>query len=310
MYTSRTYQVGTSTSSLVFGDITTSNADVLVSSDDSYLTMGGGVSAAILRAAGESLLLEVAKKVPASLGEVVVTGAGSLKAKHVFHAITIGGGKATAGDIVTSATRRAIALLKALGLSSIAFPAIGAGVAGLSYEDVAVSMAETLVYELSQSPEPLSVAIYLFDRYGRMRVLSTYVRFFEEIASRTRGLIGAKTQPRTIRQARVKRSSDAKRKTAALAERSLTLATSADLDKERQASEGRLAQYGVALARSDIRKAESRLKVIQQERVRLLSTVSSQPSKAVSVFVSYSHVDETLRKELGKRLSVLDVKES
>jgi len=305
MYPSRTYQVGTSTLSLVFGDITTSNADVLVSSDDSYLTMGGGVSAAILRAAGESLLLEVAKKVPANLGEVVVTGAGSLKAKHVFHAITIGRGKATAGDIVTGATRRAIALLKALGLSSIAFPAIGAGVAGLSYEDVAVSMAETLVYELSQSPEPLSVAIYLFDRYGRMQPID-YVRFFEEIASRTRGLIGAKTRPRTIQQPRVKRSSDAKRKTAALAERSLTLATLADLDKERQALEGRLAQYGVALARSDIRKAESRLKVIQQERVRLLSTVSSQPSKAVSVFVSYSHVDEMLRKELGKHLSVLE----
>ena len=166
MQSSRTYQVGASTLSLVFGDITSSDADVLVSSDDSYLTMGGGVSAAIRRAAGESLLLEVAKKVPATLGEVVVTGAGSLKAKHIFHAITIGSGNPSAGDIVNGATRHAIALLRALGLSSIAFPAIGAGVAGIPYEEVAINMAATLVDELSQLSAPLSVTIYLFDRYG------------------------------------------------------------------------------------------------------------------------------------------------
>ena len=52
--TKRTYQVGASTLSLEFGDITGSKADVLVSSDDSYLTMGGGVSAAIRRAAGQA----------------------------------------------------------------------------------------------------------------------------------------------------------------------------------------------------------------------------------------------------------------
>jgi hypothetical protein len=76
----RTYQVGPSTLSLEFGEITTSTAAVLVSSDDSYLTMGGGVSAAIRRAAGQGILLEVAKKIPAKLGDVVVTGAGSLPA--------------------------------------------------------------------------------------------------------------------------------------------------------------------------------------------------------------------------------------
>ena len=84
----RTYQVGKSTLTLEFGDITASRADVLVSSDDSYLTMGGGVSLAIQRAAGQGILLEVAKNIPAKLGDVVVTGAGSLSAKHVFHAVT------------------------------------------------------------------------------------------------------------------------------------------------------------------------------------------------------------------------------
>lgn len=305
MQPSRTYQVFMSTLTLEFGDITTSKADVLVSSDDCYLTMGGGVSAAIRRAVGQSLLLEVAKKVPAKLGDIVVTAAGSLQAKHIFHAITIGDGQLAQGNIVTAATRRAITLLRALGLSSIAFPAVGAGVAGIPYADVAVSMAEVLVDELEKSSEPLSVTIYLFDRFGRMQPID-YVRFFEEFASRTRGLTDVRTKPIPVRQVAVKRSNESKRKAAAFSARSGALAALADLDRERQALEGRLAQYGSTLERSRVRKVEMRLKAIQEERVRLLSAVSSKPSKAISVFVSYSHVDEPLRKELGKHLSVLE----
>ena len=51
---SRTYAVGTSTLTLTFQDLATSTAEVLVSSDDGDITMGGGVSAAILRAGGET----------------------------------------------------------------------------------------------------------------------------------------------------------------------------------------------------------------------------------------------------------------
>ena len=175
----RIHRVGASTVALEFGDITTSKADVLVSSDDLYLTMGGGVSAAICRAAGQQIILDAAKKVPAKLGDVVVTGAGSLPAKHVFHAITIANGKAIAGEVVTLATRRSLTILKALGLSSIAFPTIGAGVAGFSLEDVAANMADAIFGELRDFEEPLSVTIYLFDRFGQMRQVD-YDRFLEE----------------------------------------------------------------------------------------------------------------------------------
>jgi len=304
MVRQRTYQVGASTLSLQFGDITGSTADVLVSSDDSYLTMGGGVSAAIRRAAGQGILLEVAKKIPAKLGDVVVTGAGSLPAKHVFHAITIGEGDAVSGDVVANATRRSLELLKTLGLSSIAFPAIGAGVAGFAYEDVAVNMAEAIVDRLRESPEPLFVTIYLFDRFGRMQPID-YIRFFEEFAARTRGLTEAPIKRISATRRAVKRSRS-KPQAAASAKRSILLAELAELDRERQALEGHLAQYRGMLASRDVKKAEVRLKVIQEERVGLLSAVNPQPSSAVSVFVSYSHADEGLRKELGKHLRVLE----
>jgi len=300
----RTYQISASTLSLQFGDITGSKADVLVSSDDSYLTMGGGVSAAIRRAAGQGILLEVAKKIPAKLGDVVVTGAGSLPAKHVFHAITIGDREAVSNEIVANATRRSLKLLRTLGLSSIAFPAIGAGVAGFAYEDVAANMAEVIVEELRESSEPLFVTIYLFDRFGRMQPID-YVQFFEEFAARTRGLTEAPVKrisatPRAMKRAR------SKPQVAASVKRTGVLAELAELDRERQALEGRLAQYSGVLGRPDVKKVEARLKVIQEERVALLSAVNPQPSSAVSVFVSYSHADEGLRKELGKHLRVLE----
>jgi O-acetyl-ADP-ribose deacetylase (regulator of RNase III) len=48
----RSYQFGKSRLTIEFGDITSANAQAIVSSDDYYITMGGGVSASILRAGG------------------------------------------------------------------------------------------------------------------------------------------------------------------------------------------------------------------------------------------------------------------
>jgi hypothetical protein len=195
--------------------------------------------------------------------------------------------------------------LRGLGLSSIAFPAIGAGAAGFALEDVAATMAEVIVGELSENPEPLSVTIYLFDRFGRMQPID-YVQFFEEFAARTRGLLLAPARRASSPRAAVKRSPEQKRKDAASSTRIGTVAELAVLDRERQALEGRLAQYNGVLAHPDEKKLKAQLKDIQEKRIALLSKVAPRPSRAVSVFVQYSHVDDQLRKELGKHLSVLE----
>ena len=69
---SRTYKVGRSRITLKFGDITSSKAEVLVSSDDYLLSMGGGVSAALRRHGGPGVRADASKMVPAKLGDVVV----------------------------------------------------------------------------------------------------------------------------------------------------------------------------------------------------------------------------------------------
>ncbi|MCC8957131.1 macro domain-containing protein [Bradyrhizobium sp. Pear77] len=305
MQKKRTYRVGDSTLSLVFGDITTSTADVLVSSDDSDLSMGGGVSAAIRRAAGQSIMIEAEKNVPAKLGDVVVTSAGSLKARHVFHAITIGEGEVSDGDIVANATRRCLKLLDALGLSSIAFPTIGAGVARFSYEDVATNMAQVIVSELRQASRPFLITIYLFDRFGEMEPLD-YIKFFEEFAARTHGLTEEPTGRSPAPRPADRRARPSKQPTPKAEKRTGALTELAELDRERQALEDRLARFGRALRDPNVTAIVEQLNDIQQRRIALLSAVTPRPSSAVSVFVSYAHEDEALQKQLRKHLSVLE----
>jgi O-acetyl-ADP-ribose deacetylase (regulator of RNase III) len=184
--TERTYTFGKSSLTLRFGDITKADTMVIVSSDDYYLSMGGGVSASILRAGGNEIALDAAKKVPAKLGDVVITTAGRLKSRFVFHAVTIGKivKKTEPKEIVNSATLKCLDLLTSLSLNSISFPALGAGAAGFSYEQVAIEMAETISQYLIQASQEIEVVIYLFDRYGEMQP-SDYIIFFEEFASKS-----------------------------------------------------------------------------------------------------------------------------
>lgn len=186
---SRTYEVGQSKITLLFGDITTSQAQALVSSDDYWLSMGGGVSAAIRYAGGHRVAADASKMVPALVGDVVVSTAGHLPAKYILHAITIGSQQAglPPDAIVRQTTQRVMNLLPLLGCASVAFPAIGAGVAGIPYEIVASEMAGVLVGFLLDAKEAYDVELYLTDRFGPMSRDDFFV-FFEAFAARRLGL--------------------------------------------------------------------------------------------------------------------------
>lgn len=180
------YKFGKSKLILRFGDITTTDSQVIVSSDDYYLSMGGGVSAAILQVGGNEIALDAAKKVPAKLGDVVITTAGRLKSKFIFHAITIGNHreKNDSKKVIESTTIKCLSLLDSLDIDSISFPAIGSGAANFNYEEVAVEMANVISEYLQNSPKERIVTIYLFDRFGKMQPID-YVVFFEAFATRS-----------------------------------------------------------------------------------------------------------------------------
>ena len=134
----RVYTINNSTLRVIFGDITTSATDVIVSSDDAFLTMGGGVSKAIWMCASEVIYKDTEKHIPASLGDVIVTSAVNLPHKYVFHAITISKDNRrikwvdrpddpqdVQTFIVKHTVEKCCTLLSNLGLNSIAFPATG-----------------------------------------------------------------------------------------------------------------------------------------------------------------------------------------
>jgi O-acetyl-ADP-ribose deacetylase (regulator of RNase III) len=156
------YHINNSSISIYFGNILQTKADVIVSSDDTNITMGGGVSGAIRREEGTGAISQdVNKKTPAEVGDVIVSTAGSLPQMYILHVITLDYGSVGHSKIAGAVSKEDIQkyiiahsidkcflLLHALDLKSIAFPAIGAGIAGFPLEKVASVMSEAIARNL------------------------------------------------------------------------------------------------------------------------------------------------------------------
>lgn len=176
------YHINNSIIKIGFGNIVESQAEVIVSSDDSNITMGGGVSMAIRRKEGtEAIQLDVKKKIPAEIGDVVVSTAGTLSQKYIFHVITINYNSINQSNtpgvvskedihqyIIGHSIDKCFLLLQAMELKSIAFPSIGSGVAGIPFEKVAGTMSEAIARNLRKTNRSINVELYLFDRYNMM----------------------------------------------------------------------------------------------------------------------------------------------
>jgi O-acetyl-ADP-ribose deacetylase (regulator of RNase III) len=302
----RSYQFGTSLLTIEFGDITSATTKVIVSSDDYYITMGGGVSASILRAGGQEIMIDAAKKVPAKLGDVIVTTAGRMHAQYIFHAITIEqyGDKTPAKKIVRGCVSRCFDLLDALGLDSIALPALGAGVAHFSYEDVAAEMADVIAVRLAASPRPLNVTLFLYDRFGRMQPID-FVQFFEEFARRVPAVVGHEvTGPQPQSTAQLPTRSGDRKPAEQVARQQETRLTLNELTEERTSLEERLARLR-DVDNDTSKQLRLRLDQVGDERIRILAELQQAKGAPVSMFISYSHKDQTLRAELEKHLIIL-----
>lgn len=121
---------------IMFGCLQEVEADVLVSSDDSYLTMGGGVSRALMHAAGKGYYEAARALAPARIGRVVVTPGYGLKAQYVFHGITIGDreDEYPNRDVIAELVDSCFYHAETFDVESIAFPLLGTGAGGLQKE--------------------------------------------------------------------------------------------------------------------------------------------------------------------------------
>lgn len=192
----RTYKINNSDITVKFGNILDSEAEVIASSDGSTIRMGGGgVAQAIRNAGGDIIRDDAQSKLPVSLGDAVITTAGHLKhQKYIFHCITIDYSNDQSCTpqgisnedihqyIIGHSINKCFQLMHVIGLSSIAFPSIGAGAAGIPYDKVAKVMSETIAKNLCKTNRKMHVEIYLWDRFGNMNTWD-YLPFFEHLSA-------------------------------------------------------------------------------------------------------------------------------
>ncbi len=130
------------------GDITAlQNVDAIVNAANSLMIMGGGVAGAIKRAAGEEVEVEARRHAPVPVGKAIVTSAGRLapRIKYVIHAPTMERpAMRTTREKVRRATRAALEAALDKGIDSLALPAMGAGVGGLSIEESTEAMLDAI----------------------------------------------------------------------------------------------------------------------------------------------------------------------
>jgi O-acetyl-ADP-ribose deacetylase (regulator of RNase III) len=159
------------------GDITEMEVDAIVNAANNDLILGGGVAGAIRRKGGPSIQKECNAIGPIQIGEAAVTGAGNLPAKFVIHAASMALGGQTTKESLRSSTRDSLLKAKEKGVKTIAFPAIGTGVAGCPMKRCAKVMLEEVEEFLRTEPVLEKVYFVLFDE----RALNIFRETFEAL---------------------------------------------------------------------------------------------------------------------------------
>ena len=149
---------------LVEGDICERAVDAVVNAANNELWMGAGVAGAIKRRGGEAIEREAVAKGPLRIGDAVETSAGHLRSRYVIHAAVMGQDLVTTADYVREATSSALRRARALGLKSIAFPALGTGVGGFPLAECARTMYRAVAAHAREETSLSTVEFVLFGR--------------------------------------------------------------------------------------------------------------------------------------------------
>jgi WD40 repeat protein/O-acetyl-ADP-ribose deacetylase (regulator of RNase III) len=149
------------------GDITNLATDVIVSSDDNYLTMGGGVSQRIRQVGGDEIYWQARNLIPLSLGEVAVTTAGDLQAKKIFHTVVIDfdDREGPSNEVIQRVIHSCMKKANSYRFCSIAFPLVGTGAGGFPVKVAWKILLDQIIRDLSDEKQSIiKVILVIYDK--------------------------------------------------------------------------------------------------------------------------------------------------
>jgi O-acetyl-ADP-ribose deacetylase len=147
---------------IVQGDLTQQDVDAVVNAANNDLELGGGVAGAIERAGGPQIQAECRAIGPIGVGDAAITGGGKLAARYVIHAASMRLGGRTTAESLRGSTRRSLEIANERGLRSIAFPAVGTGIAHFPMDECARIMLEEVVAQGQRGTSVRAVRFVLF----------------------------------------------------------------------------------------------------------------------------------------------------
>ena len=168
------------------GDLTEASTDAIVNAANNDLQLGSGVAGAIRRKGGPAIQEECDRIGPLPLGEAAITSAGLLRAKYVIHAASMRLGGRTTEENLRASTRNSLLRAKEKGLRSVAFPAVGTGIAGFAMDRCAEVMLSEVAAHLRGASSVERVEFVLFDD-GALQVFRRVLEGMERSSPLTGG---------------------------------------------------------------------------------------------------------------------------
>jgi len=161
------------------GDLTEMDVDAIVNAANNDLQLGGGVAGAIRRKGGPSIQEECNRIGTIPVGSAAITTGGNLKARHVIHAASMELGGRTSAASLRSSTVYSLRIAAQNGLKTIAFPAVGTGIAGFPLHECADIMLREAAKHLEGPTSLEKIYFVLFDE----EALGVFRKAFRELST-------------------------------------------------------------------------------------------------------------------------------
>lgn len=162
---------------LMQGDLTEMDVDAIVNAANNDLQLGGGVAGVIRRKGGAEIQRECDAIGSIPVGGAAITSGGKLKARHVIHAASMQLGGATTAHALRASTAHSLRIAAQNKLKTIAFPAVGTGIAGFPMHECAETMLAEAVKHLQGATSLERVYFVLLDASS----LATFEQTWEKM---------------------------------------------------------------------------------------------------------------------------------